>query len=393
MRVLYVNHTAHVSGAEEALCDLLRALPASIEPVAAAPRGALTERLDALSVPWHEIPATDGSLRLHPLHTPRAVGELVRAGAAVGGLARRVGAEVVHANSIRAGLAALAAPARGAPRPLVHVHDCLPPGPVSSLTRAAIGRRAGVVLANSRHTARRFATRAQRGEPRVAYYGVDTERFDPARIDPAAARARLGVGEGEVVAAVVGQLTPWKGQDHAVRILARLREEHPEVRLLLAGSPKFVSPATRYDNRAYVRDLHELAASLGLGDRVAFLGEVEDVPALLRAVDVALVPSWEEPFGRAVTEALAMEVPVVATSVGGPAEVVDDGAHGFLLRPGDLDGWTEAVARLVSDPELRSEMGCRGRARIERDFSMSQYVDAVLAAYSSVKKSGLPDRR
>jgi glycosyltransferase involved in cell wall biosynthesis len=240
-----------------------------------------------------------------------------------------------------------------------------------------------VVVANSRHTAARFAMPSFRAGVRVVSYGIDVARFDPGRIDRGEARERLGVGEEDVVLAVVGQLTPWKGQDHAIKLLARLQGPHPETRLVLAGAAKFVSRATRFDNPTYVRGLRELAHSLGVGERVTFAGEVDDVPALLRAVDVALVPSWEEPFGRAVTEALAMEVPVVATSVGGPSEVIADGEDGFLAPPTDLDRWEERVSALVADTRLRAGMGRRGRTRVAEGFPMEGYAAAVVEAYGA----------
>jgi glycosyltransferase involved in cell wall biosynthesis len=382
MRVLYVNHTAQVSGAEEALLDLVRALPSDVEALVAAPAGPLSERLRALGIEVLPIAATDGSLRLHPVYTPRALVQLARAGTAIARQAKRVRADAIHANSIRAGLSATLARVAGAAPPLVHVHDCLPPGRISDLTRRTIGRGAAVVLANSEYTARRFAVPGARAELRVVNYGIDDARFDPARIARADARGRLGLGEDEIVLAVVGQLTPWKGQDHAIRLVARLRSEHPGIRLVLAGSAKFTSRATRYDNLAYVRGLHALTEELDVRDRVSFVGERDDVPELLRAIDVALVPSWEEPFGRAVTEALAMEVPVVATEVGGPPEIVVDGVNGFVLPPTDLDRWQQTVSRLAADPVLRAEMGRRGRAHVRHAFSMRAYVEGVGAAYA-----------
>ena len=81
------------------------------------------------------------------------------------------------------------------------------------------------------------------------------------------------------------------------------------------------------------RGLRELVAREGLQDRVSWLGEREDVPELIGALDVLLLPSWEEPFGRALIEAMALGVPVVATSVGGPPEIVEQGRQGYLLAP------------------------------------------------------------
>src|SRR5205807_9246686 len=163
-------------------------------------------------------------------------------------------------------------------RPVVSVHDCLPPSLSASLTRETIGIGAAVVIANSRHTAERFATRVSHPDVRVVNYGIDEKRFDPSRIDRSEARKRLGLDTEDLVLAVVGQLTPWKGQDHAIRLLAELAPQRPEARLVLAGSVKFASRATRYDNPAYVRELHALTESPGLGEKVLFMGERDDVP-------------------------------------------------------------------------------------------------------------------
>ena len=151
------------------------------------------------------------------------------------------------------------------------------------------------------------------------------------------------------VLALVGQITPWKGQEEAVRAIARVRAAYPSAILLLVGEAKFVSRATRYDNRSYLRRLHETVAELGLGDAVRFLGEREQVPDILRACDVALLPSWEEPFGRAVVEAMAMGTPVIATSVGGPAEIIRDGVDGVLVAPRRTDELAAAIIELLAD--------------------------------------------
>ncbi|HTR88682.1 MAG TPA: hypothetical protein VMG62_01065, partial [Solirubrobacteraceae bacterium] len=104
MRVLYVNHTAEVSGSERSMLSLLAALPESVQACVATPPGALDEAVRALGLAVTPIASTTGSLRLHPLHTPRALAEMSRAALQLHGAARRQRAEVVHANSIRAGI-------------------------------------------------------------------------------------------------------------------------------------------------------------------------------------------------------------------------------------------------------------------------------------------------
>src|SRR5215218_391013 len=102
MKVLYVNHTAQVSGAERALLDLLAGLPGDISPAVACPDGPLTAAVGASGVPVLPVSGTDASLRLHPFYTPRAVADISRSAVVLRRQARRFGADLVHANSIRA---------------------------------------------------------------------------------------------------------------------------------------------------------------------------------------------------------------------------------------------------------------------------------------------------
>src|SRR3954471_3347361 len=126
MNVLLLNHTAQVSGAERVLLTLISNLPDEVRAHVACPPGPLADAGHEFGVPVHGVPGTVGSLKLHPLHTPRAVVDIARSAFALRRIAREVEADVVHANSVRAGLIAVLAAALGAPRPLVHLHDRLP---------------------------------------------------------------------------------------------------------------------------------------------------------------------------------------------------------------------------------------------------------------------------
>jgi L-malate glycosyltransferase len=388
VRVLYVNHTAEVSGAERSLLALLGGLPSSVEPLVATPPGRLEQAVKDLGIAVTPITSTAGSLRLHPAHTPRAVAEMSLAALRVHRAARRHRADVVHANSIRAGIElglAHVSPAAS----IVHVRDCLPPGAMTSATMRLIAATATVVVANSHHTAGTVRAAAPNARLEVVYPAIDIAAFDPSHLDRAAARARLGVaGTRGVLMGVVAQLSPWKGQDTAIEALRLLREQDVDAHLLLIGSAKFVASATRFDNEAYVAGLHRLVADAGLEDRVSWLGERNDVPELVRALDVLLLPSHEEPFGRALLEALALEVPALATSVGGPPELIRDGREGYLLAPDEPAAWAEAVRRVIEGPEQGRAMGRAGRARIAEGFDVEHHVEAVLALYRRAIASG-----
>jgi glycosyltransferase involved in cell wall biosynthesis len=386
MRSLIVSHTAALGGAEHSLLRFLDALPAGYATAVACPDGPLAAALAARGVPRLALRGTCGSLRLHPVHTPQAVAEIAEMAMQVRRHAGRLGVQMIHANSVRAGLVAVGARALGGPPVAVHVRDVLPPGRVSDGTRAQLCRGARTIVAISRHVARAFA-----GDPAGPGVHVVMELVDPRRFRPrpqALTRAALGLPAGAPVLAVLAQITPWKRQDLAIRVLADIRRQRPDAVLLVVGEVMFDGPATRMDNRAYERRLHTLAAELGVADAVRFLGRSDDVPSVLAAVDVLLVPSREEPFGLCVIEAMAMERAVVATSVGGPAEVIADGVDGRLADPQDQVAWTAAVRALLDDAPARAAMGVAARRRVLESFTPAHYAAAMARAYDATAGVG-----
>ena len=378
MRVLFVNHTGEISGAEHSLLELLGGLPEDVPRALACPeQGPLAAAARGRGVPVMPIGGTDGSLRLHPTGTPRALGELSRAALQTARHARTFEADLLHANSIRAGLSTVAAGRRARRPVVVHVRDRLPRSRVADASLRTVTAGAALVIANSTYTAEGVQAVARPRRLATIPNPIDLHRFDPAAIDRAAAREALGLPRWALALGVVGQITPWKGQDEAVRAVGLLAARRPELRLLIAGEAKFVSAGTRFDNRAYLRQIERSIAERDLDGRVALLGERDDVPQLMRALDALLVPSWEEPFGRVVVEAMALGVPVLATSVGGPAELIRDGVDGLLLPPRNPSAWAEAIERICADESMRRALGQAGRARASR-YGVDEHVAAVL---------------
>lgn len=381
MRVLFVNHTSRVSGAEHSLLDILEAFPDSVTPLVACPRGDLAQRVGRLGLPVVEIRGTDVSLRLHPSGAPLAAAQLIADAATVRRAAVGFAADIVHANSVRAGLLGVAVRRTGGPALAVHVRDVLPPVPIARLASWTVSRFADRVIANSRYTAMQFA-RITGSTPPTVIHNPIVNRRRVERISPTTARHRAHLGHGRSpLLAVAAQITPWKGQHRAIRVLHRVRQAHPTCRLLIVGDVTFDAPSTRFDNVAYRVSLHSLCEQLGVADAVDFLGHREDVDSILRAVDVVLIPSSCEPSGRTMVEAMAAGTPVVATDNGGPAEVIAHGADGILLPPNDLTRWAAAVDRLLSNQGCRRHMGEAGRAKALAEFDADTQVGALLGVY------------
>lgn len=380
MRVLYVNQTAQVSGAERSLLALLEGLGGEVERVVACPEGELSAAMRNLGVEHEPIAGTKASFRLHPIHTSRGLAEIGRSALQVRRLVARLRPDLVHANTTRAALLALLARDRSGPPVLAHVRDWVPEGRFSRFVLALVARRAAAVVANSAYIARQFDGLPMRGPVRVIHNPVDLQRFDPGAVDGGSVRRELGVAADATVLAVVAQLTPWKGQDDAIGIVADLAGRGQDVTLLLAGSAKFAATGTSFDNLEFERRLQTMTEELGVGERVRFLGERSDVAAILAATDILLMPSWREAFGRIAVEAMAMGTPVVATDVGGPPEILDSGAEGLLLAPRRPDLWAGEIERLLGDPGLLSTMGERARWRAA-DFELGAHAATVLDCY------------
>jgi len=379
-RVLFVNQTAAVSGAERSLLTLIAGLEGKVEPVVACPEGELSAELQALGIESIPIRGTEVSFRLHPLHTGRGLLEMARCSLQLRRIVRCVAPDVVHANTTRAALLALPACARSGPPLVAHIRDLAPAGRLPDMVLRLIGRRADAVVANSAYVADRFSEGFARRPVRVIHNPIDLARFDPEKTDGRPLRAELGISEDAVVLTVLAHISPIKGQDEAIMVLAKLIASGWDAVLLLIGSVKFAGAGNRVDNLAYAERLPALASDLGVADRVRFLGERKDVPDLLAATDVLLMPFWREPFGRVAVEAMAMGVPVVASEVGGPAEIVRAGVDGILLPSKAPEAWSRRLEELLGDLGLRQRLGRNGRIRAA-DFSVDAHVTHVLALY------------
>lgn len=388
MRILLVEFNSAISGAERSLLELVQGLRGEHDLILACPTGPLADRAAELGVEMMAIPPSQLTFRLHPRHTLRGLTEMGRAARRLRAIARRLRPDVVHANSIRAGLLAIPA-ARGLSPVVVHCRDALPRGLPGAVVRGVVLAGSDSVVAISLHVAVNFAGTGWAGRRvAVVHNAVDLARFDPEVLPKAGCRGALAIEDG-LVLSVIAQITPWKGQDLAIGVLAELRDRGYEALLLVVGEAKFVGAATRHDNRAFEREIRALVETCGLGDHVRFLGERSDPERILAATDVVLVPSTEEPFGRTIIEAMAMGVPTAATSVGGPPEILVGGIGGRVVHGRDAAAWADAVEELAG---WTPERGSAARAAAAARFSRERHTAAMLAIYEAAVARGKRSR-
>ncbi|GJE60639.1 glycosyltransferase [Methylobacterium trifolii] len=338
-RVMFVNHTSTMSGAELVLADAVEPWPGATAflfeggplNAAMASRG--------LSVTTARGGGGLSGLRRDssPLGALPVAGRLVALVAQIARAARVH--DVVYANSQKAFvLSALATTL--ARRPLVwHLHDILDSAHFGAAQRALQVRLANacarLVIVPSRAAADAFVAAGGRaGLVEVVPNGLSIDLDLRPR---AAIRRDLGLPDVPMVG-VFSRLAAWKGQHVVLRALADL----PGIHAVVAGDALF-------GEGAYADGLRALAAELGVSGRVHFLGQRSDVPRLMQAMDVVIHPSVHpEPFGRTLVEAMLAGVPVVATDTGAAAEILDGGRFGTLVPPDRPDALADAVADILA---------------------------------------------
>jgi glycosyltransferase involved in cell wall biosynthesis len=206
---------------------------------------------------------------------------------------------------------------------------------------------------------------------RVVPNGVDVAALDAARPGPLV-RRELRLPEDAPVIGLVGRLDHWgKGHKELFTAMARIRERHPVQALIVGGGRR----------EAEVR---QLAGSLGLADAVHFLGQRQDVPDLLNAMDVFVLPSYSEGVSLALLEAMAAGRPVIATAVGGLPEVVKDGVTGLLIPPRDADALAAALERLLCDPVWARRLGADARDHVREHYSLERLGREINEIYATL---------
>jgi len=199
---------------------------------------------------------------------------------------------------------------------------------------------------------------------------IEVGRFDPEQINKKETRDALDIPCDAPVIVAAARLAREKGHRFLLQAVASLRSEFPNVLVLLAGEG------------SQEETLKAQTRELDLSDNVRFLGFCEHVPKILAAADVSVLPSIDcDASSASIKEAMAMQVPVVATSIGGAAEIIDHEADGLIVQAGDASALAGAITRLLKDPALRSKMGRAGRSKVIKRFTEQKLASDTMAVY------------
>ena len=214
------------------------------------------------------------------------------------------------------------------------------------------------------------------GKIHTIYNAVDTDHFDPQR-EPSGRsfiREQFGIPDKAPLLGIAARMNPWKGQRELIGAVALLRQSHPHLHVMILGADV---PEVR-------ADFEQMARDGGIADRVHFAGYQKDVRPFLREFDVFVHPSYGEPFGLAIAEAMAMQKPVIACATGGVPEIITHGVDGRLVEERSPEAVAAEVASLIDDPEHRRRLGERARQTIRRRFTPRLQCTEVARRYADL---------
>ena len=406
MKVVYLNPSAQLGGAERSLLDILASIRAA-EPdwslqLVVSGDGPLVRRAAALGVTTTIVPFPPALGRLGDAAAGGPAGNgtsrlallwrLASAVPMVAAYVRRLrcmlrasAPDVVHTNGFKMHvLGALSCPRR---MPVIwHVHDYVGQRPVMARLLRWKAARCAAVVANSCSVARDM--RAVCGH-RVPIYpvhnSVDLERFSPSgpTLDLDALAGLAPAEPGTVRVGLVATLARWKGHEIFLRALALLPPTLP-IRAYIIGGALYDTDGSQYS----LEELRRLARHSGVAHQVGFTGYVDEPAAAMRALDIVVHASTQpEPFGLVIVEAMACGKAIVVSAAGGAVEITDAAGDASTHPPGDAAALADCMRRLVAAAELRVTLGHEARALAQRRFDRAPLARELVPLYREVTSS------
>jgi glycosyltransferase involved in cell wall biosynthesis len=371
--VLYLMPWLIVGGAENQVVQLLRFMDRQrFKPVACCIRepGALMEEVKALGI-------TTYCLHLRPKYGFRvlvAVKKILE-------IIRRERIEILQAMEFNARvLGSFAAKAGRVPVSLAAEHytgEWQEPGFKKAMKRLTVPFVDRIICVA--HAQKNYLVE-KRGFPpeklEVIYNGIDLAKFDP-RKGSRFRKSEFSIPEESPVVGIIAALRPEKAHHIFLKAAKRIAADIADARFMIVGDG---------EERT---NLEHIARELGIAEKTVFTGVRTDVPEILSLLDVAVLCSYPvvETFPVSLLEAMAMEVPVVATRVSGIPEMVEEGKNGFLVPVGDDKALAEAVSRLLSDRGMARRMGALGRRKVEENFTIQKTVEKTQDLYLALLES------
>lgn len=372
-RILYANHTTEIGGAEQSLVSLVCGIDRKVfYPIVVLPNveGPLVNRFKE-----HEIEVVSMPLyRLrwrNPFPYIFTVFRLAR-------FIKQNKIDIIHSNI------------RFTNQYLVPASK-LTGVPLISHVRALLSREwfyeyffwlSNILVANSHATEESYRPHLRKTQKSVVIYnGVNLEWFVPNK-NRNAIRKKYGINEKTFLIGVVGSIVPNKGHIWFIEAMKKLSESYADFCVLIVGDTKMDS------SEYYLEKVKDCIQTLGLADKVVFTGLIEDIADVYDSINLLVLSSCKESFGRVIIEAMAMECPVIGTNSGGVNELIADGETGILVPYKNTDELVNAILKIIRNPELGGKFSREGRRRVEELFDIKFHIQKIQQLYIDTLTTG-----
>lgn len=367
--ILYVNHVSKISGSEVSLINLIKGLDKNqFNPYLLSPEyGILTEELEKL-----DVKIIKANLPREFRKNLRFLPDIIK----LFKLVKNYKIDLIHANSFVAGYSiALVAKLAGIPL-ITHIRDIVYPEFFNLKVESRLLKMSNTFICISKAVEQNLLINGfDIKKIQVIYNGVNTKLFNPSSDENT--EELLPTMNNGLKFGLIGQVIEWKGHEDFIDAISILSNKGYKANFYIIGSPLF-------NDSSYLEFLINRTKLLGIGNTVKFIPFQKNVLPLMKSLDVIVCPSWNEPFGRVIIEAMSLAKTVIATKMGGPLEIINNDRDGILVDPKNPEELSKAFIRLITNKELLINFGYSGRKRVLDMFNIDNHIKEIEKVYKKL---------
>jgi glycosyltransferase involved in cell wall biosynthesis len=370
--ILFISHTSKMGGGENSLYYLVRGLDREIfNPIVVCPsKGELTEKLRAINVEI-EIIKQPSFLNNNFFKLSWQFGNTIKE---IRKVVKKRNIDLIHANSIRSSIySAFAVIGKEIPT-ISHIRVTdFGTNKVYELIAAKLLNFNDKIIVVSEAVKQKLLNLNTKLDKKIVkiYNGIDLSEFDLSSCYKVL-RNEYGFSENDILVGMVGRFAPWKGHRYFIDAASKINNKN--TKFIIVGDVVFEK------NKEYKNEMINLSINLGISKKIIFTGYRSDIPDIMSDLDIFVLPSDEEPFGRVVIEAMAAKTPVIATKLGGPLEIIDSGS-GILVEPKNSNALAKEINNLINSKQKRVDIGLKARERVENMFSLESHINEIQKFY------------
>lgn len=370
--ILFIHQSAELYGSDKTLLLLLKHLDRKeFLPIVILPsNGPLKDALGKENIKVFIAPV----LKLHrQIFTPKNLinffKEIKSAISILDNLNQQYNFNLIYSNTLAVLLGMIYAKKRKI-KHLWHVHEIIVhPKPIATIFPLLLNKYADVVVCNSNTTMKNLIDRniQLKDKTTVIYNGIEEQMSIPTMVS----KTDFGFSNNDIIITLVGRINRLKGHKWLLNTFIKNLNQNPKVKLLFVGAP--------FKGQDYfLHEIQQIIQDNNLQQKVTILPFTNDLSKIWAITDIAVMPSTEaESFGLVAAEAMLEKKPVVGSNHGGLAEIIINNQTGFLVEPNNENALSEALFKLIENPELRTSYGEKGHQRVVNEFSIDKYVNKI----------------